>query len=265
MSNFYQGGAAYQAEAPNLQFYSAAPSQSSSFYQGRPSLDPQSRQEVAGAIGSGGRSGSVGGSSLNGPIVVANWWNAFTPWTGTEGEPPLLEELGVNFDHILQKSLTVLNPLSSVDAHIMDDADLAGPLVFCSVFASFLLLSGKPQFSYIYGVALVGSASIYALLNLMSESGIDAYRTASVLGYCLLPLVILSMVSIVASLDGTLGYLLSCLSIAWCSYSASAIFSSVLRLSHQRFLVAYPVGLLYAAFALLSVFDGRSGALGVKG
>lgn len=92
MSNFYQGGPAYQAEAPNLQFYSAAPSQSSSFYQGRPSLDPQSRQDVAGAIGSGGRSGSsVGGSSLNGPIVVANWWNAFTPWTGTEGEPPLLE------------------------------------------------------------------------------------------------------------------------------------------------------------------------------
>lgn len=92
MSNFYQGGPAYQAEAPNLQFYSAAPSQSSSFYQGRPSLDPHSRQDVAGAIGSGGRSGSgAGASSLNGPIIVANWWNAFTPWTGTEGEPPLLE------------------------------------------------------------------------------------------------------------------------------------------------------------------------------
>lgn len=54
-------------------------------------------------------------------------------------------ELGVNFDHILQKSLTVLNPLSSVDAHIMDDADLAGPLVFCSVFASFLLLVSPLQ------------------------------------------------------------------------------------------------------------------------
>ena len=76
-----------------------------------------------------------------------------------------------------------------------------------------------------------------------------------------------------------LGYLLSIISIAWCSYSASAIFSSVLRLSSQRVLVAYPVGLLsvpspalhcalplttpvppadrYAAFALLSVFDGH--------
>lgn len=130
-------------------------------------------------------------------------------------------ELGINFDHILQKSLTVLNPLSTVDVHIMDDADLAGPLVFCFVFATLLLVvsavlaavlrveltvsrvtqSGKPQFSYIYGVALVGSTSIYALLNLMSESGIDAYRTASVLGYCLLPLVLLSMLSVIVSLE----------------------------------------------------------------
>lgn len=133
---------------------------------------------------------------------------------------PCTSELGINFDHILQKSLTVLNPLRSVDPHIMDDADLAGPLVFCFVFASFLLLvsvleadclllkldtpnlqSGKPQFSYIYGVALIGSVSMYALLNLMSESGIDAYRTASVLGYCILPLVLLSMLSVVLSLE----------------------------------------------------------------
>lgn len=61
--------------------------------------------------------------------------------------------------------------------------------------------SGKPQFSYIYGVALLGSASIYCLLNLMSEGGIDAYRTASVLGYCLLPLVLLSILSIAISLE----------------------------------------------------------------
>jgi len=42
---------------------------------------------------------------------------------------------------------------------------------------------------------------MYCLLNLMSESGIDAYRTASVLGYCILPLVLLSMFSVVLSLE----------------------------------------------------------------
>jgi len=83
----------------------------------------------------------------------------------------------------------------------MDDADLAGPLVFCFVFAMVLLLSGKPQFSYIYGVALLGSGFTYALLNLMSPQGIDAYRTASVLGYCLLPLVLLSVINVVLALE----------------------------------------------------------------
>lgn len=50
---------------------------------------------------------------------------------------------------------------------------------------------------------------MYALLNLMSESGINAYRTASVLGYCILPLVFLSMFSVVASLECVLQPLLS--------------------------------------------------------
>lgn len=99
----------------------------------------------------------------------------------------------------------------------MDDADLAGPLVFCFCFATFLLLvcrsdssitlswhppqSGKTQFGYIYGVALLGSASIYTLLNLMSEQGIDAYRVASVLGYCLLPMVGVGALSVVVTLE----------------------------------------------------------------
>ena len=37
------------------------------------------------------------------------------------------------------KSMTVLNPLCRVNEHIMDDADLAGPLIFCFFFATFLL------------------------------------------------------------------------------------------------------------------------------
>lgn len=45
---------------------------------------------MAGAIGSGGGSGA---GAFGGQIIVQNWWNAFTPWTGMEGEPPLLEGL----------------------------------------------------------------------------------------------------------------------------------------------------------------------------
>jgi hypothetical protein len=65
----------------------------------------------------------------------------------------------------------------------------------------FSLQSGKPQFGYIYGVGLLGSASIYTLLNLMSEKGIDAYRVASVLGYCLLPMVGVGAISVMITLE----------------------------------------------------------------
>jgi len=182
-----------------------------------------------------------------------SWWSAFGTG-GFEGEPPLLEELGINFSHIRAKSLAVLNPLKRVDEHIMDDADLAGPILFYFCFGTFLLFSGKPQFGYIYGVALLGCVSIYFLLNLMSEKGIDFYRVASVLGYCLLPMVGVGAVSVMVVLDGGIGYFLSILSVLWCTYAASGIFVAVLRMSDQRLLVAYPVGLLYGCFALLSVF-----------
>jgi len=227
----------YDGSTP-LQFYSGE-------YVGRTSLD--------GHVTAGGVGGGQGGFGVGGTIQAqGRWWSAFGTG-GFEGEPPLLEELGINFSHIRAKSMTVLNPLRRIDEHIMDDADLAGPVMFYFAFATFLLFSGSPQFGPIYGVALLGTGSLYTLLNLMSESAIDAYRVASVLGYCLLPMVGIGAVSVMIALDGMVGYLLSLISVFWCTYSASGIFVAVLRMSDQRLLVAYPVGLLYGCFALLTV------------
>lgn len=58
-------------------------------------------------------------------------------------------------------------------------------------------------------------------------------------------------------LSGTFGYLLSIISILWATYAASGIFVVVLQMSDQRLLVAYPIGLLYGCFALLSIFNGK--------
>ncbi|KAH8080286.1 Yip1-domain-containing protein, partial [Cristinia sonorae] len=239
---YYAQPGASQPGVP-LQFYAPSPV-GSTFYPGsRSSLDVAQGNIQQGGAGYGGNIQPAGG-----------WWTAFGTG-GFEGEPPLLEELGINFSHIRAKSMTVLNPFQRVDERIMDDADLAGPLLFIICFGIFLLFSGKPQFGYIYGVGLLGSLSLYTLLNLMSEKGIDAYRVTSVLGYCLLPMVGVGALSVMVTLDGMLGYVLSSLSILWCTYAASGIFVAVLRMSDQRLLVAYPVGLLYGCFALLSVFN----------
>lgn len=170
-----------------------------------------------------------------------------------DDEPPLLEELGINFDHIWQKTVAVLNPFRDTDASILQETDLTGPLVFCLCFGGFLLLSGKIHFGYIYGIGVLGCLAMYALINLMSESGVSFGCTVSVLGYCLLPMVVLSGLSVL-SLKGTLCTALTIIAVSWCSLSASKLFVTALAMDHQQPLVAYPCALLYGVFALLTIF-----------
>nr|XP_033782958.1 protein YIPF7 isoform X2 [Geotrypetes seraphini] len=169
-------------------------------------------------------------------------------------ELPLLEELGISFDHIWQKTLTVLNPLKPADGRIMNETDLTGPMIFCLALGATLLLAGKVHFGYLYGMSTFGCLGIHALLNLMSITHISYGCVASVLGYCLLPMVILSSCAVFFSLDGLLGALLVVIVIGWCSLSASKIFISTLAMDGQQLLIAYPCVLLYGLFALLTVF-----------
>jgi len=176
------------------------------------------------------------------------------PGDAFEDEPPLLEELGINPDAILQKTLTVLNPMRQTDPNILQDTDLAGPLVFCMAFGSFLLLSGKAQFGAIYGLGMLGCVSMYAVLNLMSMEGVGLGVVVSILGYCLLPMVGLAGINVVLSLQGSIGMILTAAAIIWCSISASKLFVTGLSMSKQQPLVAYPCALLYAVFALITIF-----------
>lgn len=174
--------------------------------------------------------------------------------TDFDDEPPLLEELGINFEHIWQKTLSVLNPFKLTDSHIMDDTDLTGPLLFCLAFGGFLLLHGKVQFGYIYGFSALGCLAMYIVLNLMSLTGVSVGCVISVLGYCLLPMVGLSGVSLFMSLQGSLGSILTAVIIGWCSLASSKLFVTALAMDSQQPLVAYPCALVYGIFALLTVF-----------
>eukprot|EP00123_Amoebidium_parasiticum_P005741 comp16866_c0_seq1/m.15347 comp16866_c0_seq1/g.15347 ORF comp16866_c0_seq1/g.15347 comp16866_c0_seq1/m.15347 type:complete len:243 (-) comp16866_c0_seq1:51-779(-) len=175
-------------------------------------------------------------------------------YTTYDDEPPLLEELEINFDQIKHKALLALNPMIPGEANLMDDTDLAGPLLFCLAYGGFLLLTGKIHFGYIYGVAMVGCGCLFALLNLMSEKGVTFTCVCSVLGYCLLPMVILSVLSIAFTLTEVFGLVLTLISVTWCTISAAKMFVHVLQMADQRWLIAYPCGLLYGVFALMTVF-----------
>ena len=181
--------------------------------------------------------------------------NAVNPnSTDFDNEPPLLEELGINFSHIFMKTKCVLNPVSKPHESIIHDEDLAGPLVFCIAYGFSLLLVGKMQFGYIYGITALGCLGMYSLLNLMSEQGVSAMCIGSVLGYCLLPMVILSFISSLIKLTGFISLFVSLFFIFWCSISSSKLFVSALNMNNQQLLVLYPCFLLYGIFALLNVF-----------
>ena len=171
-----------------------------------------------------------------------------------ENEPPLLEELGINFEHIFRKTKCVLNPFAKPHESIMHDEDLAGPLVFCIAYGFSLLLMGKIQFGYIYGITALGCLCMYALLNLMSERDVSAVCIGSTLGYCLLPMVILSFLSSFITLNGLVGLILTVFFILWCSISSSKLFVTNLNMSNQQLLVLYPCFLMYGIFGLLNVF-----------
>ncbi|KAI1322875.1 Yip1-domain-containing protein [Xylariaceae sp. FL0255] len=294
--NQYGGG----APAQNLQFYPSTyspgvPSQPGAAqgygYGAPPPAGPSSFGGFGGAPGVSGRMGEQGG-------LRTGWIAAFST-EGYDGEPPLLEELGVNFSHIQMKTLAVLNPFARIDQHIMDDSDLAGPILFFIAFGTFLLLSGKVHFGYIYGVALIGSICLHTILSLMASDGSEsptpshsapAYgqgpgypgipsagghdgkgvvsntltfpRSASVLGYCLLPLVAVSSIGVLVPMDTPIGYVLTVAAIMWCTTSASAMFCAVGRMRQMRVLVAYPLALFYVGFGIMSIFSSRgSGTL----
>ncbi|KAH8204425.1 hypothetical protein TruAng_001341 [Truncatella angustata] len=288
----YGGGAAAQ----NLQFYP------STYSPGIQSHAPaaQSGYGYGGASPSYGGFGGQAAPGVSGRMgdgqggLRTGWLAAFST-EGYENEPPLLEELGVNFDHIHKKTLAVLNPFSRIDQHLMDDSDLAGPMLFFALFGFFLLFSGKVHFGYIYGLALMGTVALHTILSLMTPDGpssptpahatpqypggydqsahddgkghmsstLSFPKSASVLGYCLLPLVLTSLVGIAIPMDGSIGYILTSAAIVWCTTSASGMFCAVGRMRGMRGLVAYPLALFYVGFGIMSIFSSRgSGTLG---
>uniref|UniRef100_A0A4W5PH63 Zgc:123321 n=1 Tax=Hucho hucho TaxID=62062 RepID=A0A4W5PH63_9TELE len=136
-----------------------------------------------------------------------------------EEEPLLLDEIGMNFEHILQKTLTVLNSMIPADGSIMNETDLTVTL----------LMAVKSHFGYVYGISTIGCMAIYTLLTLMSSLTVSYGCVASVLGYRLLPMVARSAFAVVFPLQRVEG-------------------------SSERSGPSYPCALHYGVFAWLTVF-----------
>jgi len=176
----------------------------------------------------------------------------------------------------------------------MDDSDLYGGLIFLVLYGLFLALSGKFFYGYIYGIAAFGSIALHWIFALMTppldpSEGVDPAvmaqgqrdhidpssgghgghfsstltysRSASVLGYCFLPLVFIALTGIAVPMDTVLGYVLTAGAVSWCTYSSSGMFVSVGRMRGMRGLVAYPLALFYLGFGIMGIFSSRGSGL----
>jgi hypothetical protein len=179
-----------------------------------------------------------------------------------ENEPPLLEELGINFNHIKQKVSSTLDPRRPIPPNIVDDADLAGPLIFCIALGMLLVLRGKLHFDYIYHFFVFGSLFMYIVLKLLahraeddrgrdpvnSPSDVDVLRVFSILGYSLLPIVFLAVSAVILNLTAWYGVIIVILMIAWSTYTSTRFFVAAMKSNKQRYLIAYPVLLYFTTF-----------------
>lgn len=170
----------------------------------------------------------------------------------------------------------------------MDDSDLYGGLIFLILYGTFLALSGKFFYGYIYGIALFGSIALHWIFALMTppidpnetpdhnqmaqgqrdhmqaggggghfSSTLTYSRSASVLGYCFLPLVMTALCGVAVPMDTVMGYVLTAAAVGWCTFSSSGMFVSVGRMSGMRGLVAYPLALFYSGFGIMGIFSSR--------
>lgn len=171
-----------------------------------------------------------------------------------EGDPPLMEELGINTENIKEKVVSVLT-YRHVEARLLSDPDMAGPLLFAVLFGVILLLEGKMHFGYIYGFGVMGGLGVYLVLNLMSQKReVELYLTFSILGYALLPIILLAAAGLFTPLTGKIGGGLAVVGILWSTSTAAKFFETVLELRDQWWLAAYPICLVYSCFTLLAIF-----------
>ncbi|XP_021844968.1 uncharacterized protein [Spinacia oleracea] len=172
-------------------------------------------------------------------------------------EIPLLEELEINPSLIWRKTRSLLNPFR-VDSSLHSDPDLSGPFLYYIAFGLFQLLGGKVQFGVILGWIAISSIFVYSILNFLAgkNGNLDLYRCFSVVGYCLMPIVIYSAASLFLPPTGTtVGFIVAAAFVIWSTRVCSRLLAvDELGASEHRGLIAYPCFLIYCLFSMLVMF-----------
>ncbi|KAL3649941.1 hypothetical protein CASFOL_006344 [Castilleja foliolosa] len=190
------------------------------------------------------------------PQISSNIGGGYGGAPGFEDEPPLLEELGINTRQIYQKTLSILNPFR-INHHLHEDADLSGPFLFLMAFGLFQLLAGKFHFGIILGWVTIASMFLYAIFNMLAgkNGNLDMYKCLSLIGYCMLPIVMLSAISLFLPQGGVVIMVLTGVFVIWATRVCARLVVELASYGDEhRGLIAYACLLIYMLFSMLVVF-----------
>ncbi|XP_057752772.1 uncharacterized protein LOC130970631 [Arachis stenosperma] len=198
--------------------------------------------------------GSAAASTSSGPIYSG---------PGTVGgsanfddEEPLLDELGIHPEQIWSKIRSVLNPFR-VNHTVHKDSDLSGPILLYMSFCLFQLLAGKIQFGVILGWIVVSSIFLYVVFNMLAgrAGNLDLHTCTSVVGYCMLPVVIYSAMSLFLPQGGIVAIVTASVFVLWATRASTGLIVLLADGGEEhRGLIAYACFLIYTLFSLLVVF-----------
>ncbi|CAL0326743.1 unnamed protein product [Lupinus luteus] len=199
--------------------------------------------------------GSAAASTSSGPIYTGPIGGGGGS-ANFEDEEPLLDELGIHPDQIWSKIRSVLNPFR-VNHTIHKDSDLSGPILLYMSFCLFQLLAGKIQFGVILGWIVVSSIFLYVVFNMLAgrTGNLDLHTCTSVVGYCMLPVVIFSALSLFVPQGGVVAVAIAAVFVLWSTRASTGLIVSLTDGGDEhRGLVAYACFLIYSLFSLLVVF-----------
>ncbi|KAI4300458.1 hypothetical protein L6164_033835 [Bauhinia variegata] len=175
--------------------------------------------------------------------------------TNFDDEEALLDELGIHPDQIWKKIRSILNPFR-VSHMVHQDSDLSGPILLYMSFGLFQLLAGKIQFGVILGWIVVSSIFLYVVFNMLAgrTGNLDLHTCTSVVGYSMLPVVILSALSLFLP-EGVVRFVVAAVFVLWASRASTGLIVSLADGGDEhRGLIAYACFLIYTLFSFLVIF-----------
>jgi len=172
-----------------------------------------------------------------------------------EHKKPLLEELDIDVKDIVYKLRCVMFPMPQLGFNrqiVRENPDFWGPLIVVLLYSLVSLYGQFRVVSWIITIWICGSMLVFLLARVLGGE-VNYSQCLGVIGYSLLPLVLIALVLPALHNLHYVELLFKLIGVVWATYSAGSLLCGQ-ELQQKKVLLLYPILLLYIYF--LSLYTG---------